>query len=622
MALAARQRRPAPTPSVQTVHQPAPIGGFNTIDPGTQLPELDCVYAYNLIAADKGARVRLGYQTIAEGLTGFFDNTVRSVVPFHGSRKNGSTDKLFALTSSGIWDVTAGGTTVPPAGPDYPYTNLGGNQIQVSNPAGIRLGDTIREDVTLATASVGLIQGTTITLSSVVGSFAGPGTFTDTSYTPYTPLSPVATWPVQGGEAGYATFHSFTTAAGKFLLLCDEANGYYVYTENTSTWAQVTMGGGAGQVSGVDPTGFVFVTVWKNRVWLVNGDTTEAWYLDVNSIYGAATKFDFGAKMKQGGPLVGLWNWSYDGGSGMDTALVGVSGGGDVVIYQGTDPSSVDTFGLKGCWSLGAVPSGRRIATDYGGDLLLLSLLGAVPLSKLVIGNPSVDRTIYSTAKIAPYFNGIARQFAQLHGWSIHIQPTDNALLVLVPQAEGSPTTQLAMAFVSRSWWLYRDLPMLSACTWEGDFYFGTADGRVCRNYGYVDNVPRDPGTAGTTGDAIQWSLLTPYRNKGAPTNKQVQMVRATFVSGETVPTHQATAKYNLDLSEPPAVVGGPTGDNNSWDIGLWDVALWQPGDAPAAPLRGASGMGREVAIAIRGNAVSKTTLIGIDVYFTEGGLL
>lgn len=619
--LARRASRPIPRPSIQTGYIPAPVGGINSISPATQLPALDCHYAYNVIASEGGIRVRLGYQETAEGLTGAADNTVRTVVPFHGSASNGSADKLFAVTSSGIWDVTGGGTTDPPVGPGYSYTAINDPVITFANAAGIRPGDVLQDDITGGIANVIAVDGNDVLVDST-DDYAAPGTCTDNTYSPYTPLALTVPFGITSGDAGYCTHHSFTTAAGKFLLLCDEENGYYVYTESTGLWTKPTMGGGAGQVSGVDPANFAFVTVWKNRPWFVEKNTSKAWYLDVSAIYGAATSFDFGPKMRAGGPLVGLWNWSYDGGAGMDTLLVGVSGAGDVVIYQGTDPTSADTFGLKGCWSAGAVPSGRRIATDYGGDLLLLSLLGAVPLSKLVIGNPAVDRTIYSTEKIAPLFNGLAALCRDLHGWALHIHPLDNALLVFVPQAEGSATTQLAMAFANRSWWLYRDLPMLSACTWDGDFYFGTADGRVCRNFGYLDNVPRVVSFSGNTGDAIDWSLLTAFRNGGTPTNKQVQQIRTTLVSGEVAPVYAATARYNLNFSEPSPVAGGVTGDANSWGVGLWDSMIWQDGTRPSAALTGGTGMGREVAITIRGSANSKTTLVGIDVHFTEGGLL
>ncbi|HET9554346.1 MAG TPA: hypothetical protein VFP50_15395 [Anaeromyxobacteraceae bacterium] len=619
--LARPARKPRPRPSIRTAQQPAPVGGIDSISPATELPALNCHYAYNLIASEGGVRVRLGYQVTAEGLGGSADSTVRTMVPFHGSDKNGSTDKLFAVTSLGIWDVTAGGTTTTPVGPNYTYNAINDPIITFDNAAGIRPGDTLTDDITGGIAHVIAIDGNDVMLDTT-DDYSAPGTCTDQTYSPVAPLALAVSFSITSGDAGYCTYHSFTTSAGKFLLLCDEENGYYVYTESTGLWTKPTMGGGAGQIAGVNPANLVFVTAWKNRVWLVEKSTSKAWYLDVNAIYGTATAFDFGTKMRAGGSLVGLWNWSYDGGAGMDTLLVGVSSAGDIVIYQGTDPTSADTFGLKGCWSAGAVPSGRRIATDYGGDLLLLSLLGAVPLSKLVIGNPAVDRTVYSTEKIAPLFNQLAALYRDLHGWALHIHPLDNALLVFVPQAEGSATTQLAMAFANRSWWLYRDLPMLSACTWDGDFYFGTEDGRVCRNYGYRDNVPRVVSFGDNTGSAIDWSLLTPFRTGGAPTNKQVQMIRPTLLSGDVAPVYQATARYNLNLAEPGAVSGTPSGDSNSWDVGLWDSMLWQDGTRPSAALTGGTGLGREVAIALRGNANSKTTLVVIDVYFTEGGLL
>jgi hypothetical protein len=117
-----------------------------------------------------------------------------------------------------------------------------------------------------------------------------------------------------------------------------------------------------------DTANFAAVMVWKSRVWLVEKGSTRAWYSGINAIYGTYTSFDFGSKMRSGGPLANLYDWSYDGGSGMDSLLVAISTAGDVVIYGGTDPTSAATFGLKGSWSLGGVPAGRNIATANGGS--------------------------------------------------------------------------------------------------------------------------------------------------------------------------------------------------------------------------------------------------------------
>lgn len=537
----AKARRSAPR--IETARLPAPVGGLNRVDPASNLPLTDCILSYNLIASEHGLRSRLGYREWCTGLTGASDNQVRTELPFTGTAKNGSADKLFANTSSGIWDVTA------------------------------------------SSAAPSISQA-----------------FTSTS-----------------GEAGWGTTAIMTTSAGRFLLYCDEVNGLYIYSETGGTWAQVTLGGGATQISGVDPINLRHVAVWKNRVWFTQGDTTKAWYLAANAVYGAATSFDFGPRMKAGGPLLGIWSWSYNGGDGLDSFLVGLSQGGDVVVYQGTDPSSATTFAIKGSWNVGGFPYGRRIALEDGGDLLLVSVLGLVPLSKLVVGTPTDTEKLYDTYKIQPLFALYASTFKSLDGWSLVRHPEENALLLTVPTASGTATQQLAMSLATRGWFPFRDLPIFSAAPWNGTLYFGTTDGRVCKATGYIDNVLlSDPNSY----SAIGWSLLTAYSDLGNARQKRVHMVRPTLLSQTPTPLVETTARYDYDLVEPAPPSGGAGGDGSTWDTAVWDTAIWSGDYAPSQPLQGTVGMGRDVAVAIRGNAKSRTTLVKLDVFFEQGGFL
>ena len=571
------------------------------------MPPGDAVWIYNMLAANYGLQSRLGYKEWATSLTGGLTGEVRSMLSFTGSAKNGAQNKLFACTASGIWDVSAS-TTTP---------------------------------------------------TELVA-------FTETNQ-----------------DAGFGTATTFTTPGGRFLVYCDEANGLYIWSEFASAWvrpaagvtqpwtAQTTYfpgnevtndgnvymcmlegisassGGptttGTGITDGTtewdyvspvvadvigtgidaqndgleaDPLRFAFVTVFKNRLWFVEKDTSRAWYLDVNSIYGTATAFEFGAKLRAGGPLRGLWNWSYDGGAGIDALLVGVSGGGDVIIYQGTDPDSASTFGLKGCWSVGAIPAGRRIATDYGGDLLLMSSVGIVPLSRLVVGTDEATAGVYATAKIANLFNQLTANGRDLPGWGILIHPQDNALMVLAPQTPGQPTEQLVMAFGTKGWSRYRDLPVFSAVVHEGFVYFGTTDGRVCRNEGHIDNVLlSDPDDYA----AIKWSVLTAYRNLGSERQKQVKMLRPVILGPSSHPVYEARALYDWDLTEPVSPTGISAG---GWDGETWDDAVWGGEYTPSAVVTGAVGMGRDVAVAIRGEATGRTVLVDVGVTFEQGGLL
>lgn len=597
--MARPQRRPR-RQTLETVSVPAPLGGINTISAGSAMPATDSIYCWNLIPSEMGLRSRLGYRNWVTGMGA----TVRTLLPFTGSTGSGSGDRLFAVTNRGIWDVTSS-TDAP---------------------------------------SVAIEFGT------------------------------------QTGNAGYGVCASFTTGAGRFLIYTDEVNGLYVWSESGAAWSKVlagttqlwaantsyavgnkvvngarvyvvtvagisaASGGPTGTGTGIadntvtwnyvsdaassvigpsladqnlnrtaDPENFVHVTAFKNRLWFTERDTDRAYYLDINSLFGTATSFSFGPKMRAGGHLIGLFNWSYDGGSGLDTLLVGISSGGDVVIYQGTDPSSASTFGLKGCWFVGAVPAGRRIATDYGGDLLVLSLIGVVPLSKLVVGGDEVDSKIYATGKIANLFNQLSSTRRTTLGWAMHIHPADNALLTLVPTDGVGPTEPLAMSFATRGWSRYRDIPIFCGAVWAGDFWFGTAEGRVCRNVDYIDNVPLEGADDVST--PVKWSILTAYQSDAY--FKAVKQLRPIILSGSPTPVVDAQARYNFDMTEPEAPTGSPSG---GWDEEEWDEAVFGAELNSYSPIIGAIGCGRDVAIAMRGSATTRTVLVGVDVYFEKGG--
>jgi hypothetical protein len=370
------------------------------------------------------------------------------------------------------------------------------------------------------------------------------------------------------------------------------------------------------------PANFAQAVVWKSRLWFVEKDSSRGWYMPVNSLFGTASSTDFGVRMRAGGALVGLYNWSYDAGNGLDSLLVGISASGDVVIYQGTDPSSVSTFSLKGTWSVGAVPYGRRLATDFGGDLLVMSLLGLIPLSRLVVGQPVVggDRGIYVTDKVSNYFSLAAQQNRLLQGWQVLQHPAEGALMMLLPTAPGANCTPLVMPYATKGWWPYRDMPIYSAQSWQGQLYFGTTDGRVCWHTGYVDGV-----TLANPNDyaPVQFSCLTGFSNLGNARNKRVQMIRPTLLVGTSNTAVQATARYRFNTAEPPPPDGAAlTTPGNAWDVAKWDGAVWGGDYSPIDKFTGGGGVGRDIAIALRGSAVTRTVIASIDVLYDEGGYL
>lgn len=590
--------RRSPARTARSGSIPAPMGGLNTVDSGFAMPKADCPVLYNMIGAENGLRGRLGSAEWCTGLVGIADNTVRAELPFTGSHKNGSSNKLFATTSKGIYDVSAS-SGAPPL---------------------------------------------------------------------------VVTFGIQTGDAGRGISQVVVNSSGgHFLVYCDEENGYYVYSEATTAWvkviqanavawaaatvyaagARVSNGGltyttpaggtsanapatgpaGTGaaivdntviwtyspSVGGVDPAQFVFVLAWKNRLWFVQKDTGVAWYLPIGfgaggSLYGTAVAFNFGAQFQHGGGLVGLYTWTADGGGGPDDRLVAVSGGGDVVIYAGIDPSVANTFGIVGRWYIGGVPAGRQIATDHGGDLLLMSTTGIVPLTKIVQG-VAQDAEVYSTYKISNLFSRLASAYGNVNGWALKLHPEDNCLIVTVPTVEGQPTNQLAMSMVTKGWSQYRDLPIVSMAPWAGKLYFGTADGRVCVNTGSVDGVLiSDPNAF----MPIDCSGITRFNKMGRASQKQITLMEATIISEGGEINHNEEARYSYDLTEAARPGGAPSAGSSLWDSAIWDVSKWGGAYATQQEMGGAVGMGPDAAIAFRMAVTSRTVLIGFDLEWIE----
>lgn len=424
--------------------------------------------------------------------------------------------------------------------------------------------------------------------------------------------SKVLDFPVKDATAGWGTCQAFTNAAGNhYLLYGDEANGYSYYSETAGTWTTPS----ASDVTGVDPATLVAPLVFKHRVWFIQRGTAHAWYLGLDSFQGAATKFNFGSQFRTGGYLVGLFALSRDGGAGPDDWLVAVSSGGDVVVYQLTDPASPSGIAHKGTYQVGAPPAGRRVAVQFGGDLLIATAFGLVPVSALISETADSDR--YPTRSIANLFASLVAERGSYSGWALASHPEENALLVLVPRTGSIATEQLALSVATKGWTRYADLPMLSAATWNRKLYFGTRDGRVCVHDGAVDNLLLSDANSYS---AITYSGLTRSDNGGDARQKRIGSIRPVLMSEATAPAIAVEARYSYDATE---ITATPTaGTASGWGYGTWNSAVWTDGPVTSQRVFGATGIGAAAAIAWKGLATSRTTLVGFDLVFDEGGVL
>ena len=414
-----------------------------------------------------------------------------------------------------------------------------------------------------------------------------------------------------GLDAGWGVSTNFTTdAADHLVLYADSRNGIYQYDGDTEVWS-VPL------ITGVDPADIAFVTIHKQRVWVIEENSSDAYYLPIDAIAGAATKFTFGSKFPNGGKLMGLWNWTVDGGDGVDDFLVAISRAGDVLVYHGTDPSQAD-WQLRGAYFIGELPDSRRVTTTHGGDLFVLSTYGVTSIRDLLGGKGAVENA-GPAGKISRLLRKDVAAAKDSHEWILDTYPGDGFLQIARPITNETEYRQYNMNLLTNAWGWWKGVPTISTVTWRGEYYMGGPDGILYLYDGVSDNVT----IAGAAGEAIEFSVLTSFQ----PYGHHAQLMRTSFirpigiVSGQANVNVKAVYDYEIDTLiglPPPAAASGVS----LWDVALWDAAVWDFSATGASVPLGGDGMGRVMAVAMRGSAQNRITLIGWDVLYTTGGFL
>src|SRR3546814_4670166 len=118
-----------------------------------------------------------------------------------------------------------------------------------------------------------------------------------------------------------------------------------------------------------------FVWVYKNRLYFVQKDTMDAWYLAADAVGGAATKYPMAGIFGLGGSLLfgQRWSLSSGGDGGLSEQNAFVSTEGEVAIFQGLSPEDTQTWGEVGLYRVGR-PLGQNAFNRGAGDLAIAKI--------------------------------------------------------------------------------------------------------------------------------------------------------------------------------------------------------------------------------------------------------
>jgi hypothetical protein len=400
---------------------------------------------------------------------------------------------------------------------------------------------------------------------------------------------------------------NFGTPGGQFLLAVNGANAMRRF--NGSTWSDATV---SPAVTGFDTSLATSINSFGQRVWLVEKNSFRVWYLPLQSIGGAATSLDLSSLFRLGGSLAGMITWTVAGSQATNQYAVFVSTEGEVIIYEGYDPSNAATWALVGQARVGR-PIGGRFWTRVGTDVVLISADGFVPLSQVL----QLDRNNNADAVSNKIDNAARTSIAAYganFGWQVTLYPAGNKLFVNVPTTEDSVSFQYVMNTITGAWCRYVNINALVWETVQDALYFGAPDGTVYQaEYGNDDN-----------GNSIYGIVRPAYSYFGDRVRKKFfRQVRPTLIgAGIAVVVIDLTTDF--DLTDPAASPQLSIQPNlPTWDVSPWDTTSWQPGRNAVSQWQWVGGMGfagsARLQVNCRGFSVS---LESMAYTFEVGGVL
>lgn len=348
---------------------------------------------------------------------------------------------------------------------------------------------------------------------------------------------------------------NMATTGGSFLMAVngsDKLRGW----NGTAWW---TDGDGTHDITGIDTATCIGIGIFKRRLWLIEDASASAWYLPVDSIAGAASELDLGSIFTRGGKLQAMADWSIDAGIGVDDYAAFISDQGEVAVYKGSDPSSATTWALVGVFWVGS-PIGRRCVAQLGGDVLLISKDGLLPLSKALMSS-RVNTSLALTDKIQNVISEATTLYGTTFGWQAIQFPGENMVILNVPVISGGQH-QYAMNTISGAWARFKGWPANCFELFGDELYFG-GNGTVYKAWS-----GRSDAGSNINGEALQ--AFSYFGNR--TTLKEWTMARPVLAINNTT---GFVFGLNVDFDK-TAPSGVPTFSATA--AGLWDDALWDSG--------------------------------------------
>jgi len=375
-------------------------------------------------------------------------------------------------------------------------------------------------------------------------------------------------------------------------------------TDTPQSYDGSTVGATGWTGTGLTVTNLVNIAIVRNRVWLAENNSADVWYAGIGAITGACTKFQL-SQIAAGGVCMAIGSWSRDAGDGADDMTVFVMSTGELLIYQGDVAS---TFALVGRFA-GAPPIGRQCLFKVGGELVVITRQGLLPVSAAIAGVAMDLSRIDPWGKIAPMIVRDAELHGDLPGW--HGTLHEGIVTISVPNVAGSISKQRVLNTRSGSWSTYSGWPCSALCSFGDTLYFGTFNGSVVTTDAANDNgaaiTARSSGAFVVPSGSDKTNLFTALRPKVQTSGGVAGFVgvNTDYVLRSKI-GNQVTIADDLDATPWGSQWGSPWGARTKAEPAWFSV----------------TGEGRSVAVRLQVTAQSRDVeWFATDIAFKPGGI-
>jgi len=291
---------------------------------------------------------------------------------------------------------------------------------------------------------------------------------------------------------------------------------------------------------------------------------------------------------------------------------------GDDVIWPGTAPTRTASFSVHGTWDVGPVPTSGRFCTNVGGDVIVLSVMGLVPLSKLISGSWN-DPQDGPTSKIQNQIQPLVQEQRTTVSWDVFMVPKQNLLIIRPPQASTGEYVQFALNVNTNAWCTFSNIPMTCATTLGDITYCGTSDGRVFKVFvGNLDAVESN-GTGGTN---VEGDIQTAFAALGSSAQlKKFNLAHPIFVAPQS-PSVKLQMNTQFTFQGVPGSPSFTSSSGSTWSSGVWNVARWVGGTNTYQAWVGVTGLGYYGSIRMKVRGVAGPLFTGSQLMYGLGGVL